>query len=108
MNPINKKRIKLITRETLLHYMGDPYPISRKIETPDEMRAECALLGKGWQTLEIEHFYEWQYINYAVYSKIFINQAIGNFNPYLVLRQNYGTDACGNSHVYHPMPLDGL
>ena len=45
--------------------MGDPYPATKNIETAEEMRAECALLGEGWQTLEIEHFYEWQYINYA-------------------------------------------
>ena len=53
--------------------MGDPYPATKNIETAEEMRAECALLGEGWQTLEIEHFYEWQYINYAGLSWVCIS-----------------------------------
>ena len=48
--------------------MGSPYPATENIDTAEEMRAECALLGEGWQTLEVEHFYEWQYINHAAYS----------------------------------------
>ena len=68
-NPVNKKKIKLVSRESLMHYMGDPYPATKNIETAQEMRDECALIGEGWQTLEIEHFYEWQYINHAAHSK---------------------------------------
>ena len=66
-NPVNKKTIKLISREALEHYMGSPYPATENIDTAEEMRAECALLGEGWQTLEVEHFYEWQYINHAAW-----------------------------------------
>ena len=64
VNPANKKRIRFISRESL------PSPPTEIVDTAEKMRAECASLGKGWQTLEIEHFNEWQFINYLAYCSL--------------------------------------
>ena len=65
-NPVNKKKIRVISRESLGD-LGDPYPATENIDTAEKMRAECGMVGEGWQTLEVEHFYEWQYINHAAW-----------------------------------------
>ena len=106
-NPVNKKKIKIISREALLHYMGNPYPATQLLTTAEELRAECALLGEGWRTLEIEHFYEWQYINHAIYREfrtvlfLLLILVIG-------VGLNAGADDCKKVHIAHPMLLDGI